>query len=103
MKVNEPKSAVAAHPSGVASNGAAPEASAAPAPSSAERVSTDEAAHLNNVVASATKMAASERALRLQALTQQVRSGNYHPNVSQLADQILAQAELDARLAKNLH
>ena len=69
----------------------------------AERVSTDEAAHLNNVVASATKMAASERALRLQALTQQVRSGTYHPNVSQLADQILAQAELDARLAQNLH
>ncbi|MEP6653479.1 MAG: flagellar biosynthesis anti-sigma factor FlgM [Myxococcales bacterium] len=110
MKVNEPKSAAAAHPSGVAPTGPAPEASAALAlglasssPSAAERVSTDEAAHLNDIVASATKMAASERALRLQALTQQVRSGNYHPNVSQLADQILAQAELDARLAKNLH
>ena len=64
---------------------------------------TDEASHLRNTVVSATKMAASERALRLQSLTQQVRSGNYRPNVSQLADQILAQAELDARLATSLH
>lgn len=86
MKVNDSKSVVAAHPLGPAANGAAPEAYAASAPATAaERVSTDEAAHLNAVVASATKMATSERALRLQALTQQVRSGNYHPNVSQLA------------------
>ena len=99
MKVNEPKNVAPGQPGAAASPGVAESAPALPS----DRVTTDDAARLNSEIAIATKMAASERALRLQSLTQQVRSGNYHPNVSQLADQILAQADLDARLAKSLH
>jgi anti-sigma28 factor (negative regulator of flagellin synthesis) len=47
-------------------------------------------------------MAAGERASRLEALTQEVRSGNYAPDASRLAEEILARADLDARLAKTL-
>jgi hypothetical protein len=38
------------------------------------------------------------RAARLQDLEAQVRAGTYHPDPSRVADEILQDAEIDARL-----
>jgi hypothetical protein len=72
------------------------------ATSPSDRVTTEEASRLASSISNSINLAAGERALRLQSLTQEVRSGAYRPNVSQLADEILAQADLDARLARRL-
>lgn len=88
-------------------------APAAPAP---ERRSQDEAVpvvptdratlvqsdYLRTSIANNVNVAASERAVRIHALTQQVRSGTYRPNSTQLAEQILAEAAFDADLAATL-
>jgi hypothetical protein len=72
----------------------------APAPDETERVTHGELQHLQPSITASVNIAASERSARLHTLTQVVRSGTYRPNASQLADQILAEAELDTRLAK---
>lgn len=101
MKVNEPQQTTAT--AGEAAVGATERSNAAGTSTIApDRVTTDEANHLKDSVTTTKHMAAGERALRLQALAQEVRSGNYRPNVSQLAAEILAQAELDMRLAERL-
>lgn len=103
MKVNEPKQPTLVQPGPAATATARPPtALAVQAPNSADRVTTDEADRLNQAVSDGRRMAAAERALRLQSLAQQVRSGTYRPNVSQLAAEILEQADLDARLARHL-
>jgi hypothetical protein len=63
-----------------------------------EHVSMEGAAALQTSVGTGISLAATERALRLHSLAQEVRSGAYHPNPSQLAERILADAELEARL-----
>ena len=73
-----------------------------PATSAPDRVSTNDASRLQSSVRSSMRMAAGERASRLEALTQEVRSGNYAPDASRLAEEILARADLDARLAQAL-
>lgn len=83
----------------------APAASAAPATpptpvGPADRVSLDQVGQVKTLVATGVTMAAAERSERLRHLAQAVRAGTYRPNASQLAEQILAEAELDARLAK---
>jgi hypothetical protein len=65
----------------------------------AEHVSMEGAAALEASVGTGINLAATERALRLQSLAQEVRSGAYRPNPSQLAERILADAELQVRLA----
>lgn len=99
MKVNETNTAAPGQPSGAppVSDVAA---SVVPAP---DRATTEETSRLKDSVSAGINMAATERELRLQSLTQEVRSGTYRPSVSQLADEILAQADLDARLARDLH
>lgn len=62
-------------------------------------VTTHGLSDLGASVANGMAMATTERAARLHALAQAVRSGSYHPSASQLASKILEQAELDARLA----
>lgn len=89
-------------------SGATPDAvvPAAAAPADAapqtpvDRVSMDQLGHLKTSVEAGVTMAAGERSERLHALVQAVRSGTYRPSASQLAAQILAEAELDAKLAK---
>ncbi len=96
MKVSETK----ATPPGQ-SPGVAPESDVAVRDIAApDRVTTAEASQLKDSTSNGINMAAAERALRIESLTQQVRSGTYHPSVSRLAEEILAQADLDARLAR---
>ncbi|HVR61595.1 MAG TPA: flagellar biosynthesis anti-sigma factor FlgM [Polyangia bacterium] len=49
-------------------------------------------------VASARSAASNNRISRLKEIEQQVRSGGYQPNPSQVADEILQAAEVDAKL-----
>jgi anti-sigma28 factor (negative regulator of flagellin synthesis) len=60
----------------------------------------DQVGQVKTSVEAGVKMAAAERSERLHALVQAVRSGTYRPSASQLAAQILAEAKLDAKLAK---
>jgi anti-sigma28 factor (negative regulator of flagellin synthesis) len=71
----------------------------APAAPVVDRVTLDQVGQIKTLVATGVTMAASERSERLHHLAQAVRSGTYRPNASQLAEQILAEAELDARIA----
>jgi hypothetical protein len=64
-----------------------------------ETVSLEDTTALAASVATGINLAATERAVRLNSLAQEVRSGAYRPNPSQLAERILAEAELEARLA----
>jgi len=96
-------SAATPEPAVVAKTVASPAASAEPAAApAADRVTLDQVGQIKTSVATGVTMAASERSERLHHLTQAVRSGTYRPNASQLAEQILAEAELDARIAKVL-
>ena len=101
MSTNRVDSTSSARVSGAAPEAApqAPVAPAAPA-ASVDRVSLDQLGQLKTSVGAGVNMAVSERSERLQFLAQAVRSGTYRPNASQLAAQILAEAELDAKLAK---
>jgi hypothetical protein len=65
----------------------------------ADLITTDESDRFRSSINGGVRLATTERALRLQSLAQAVRSGSYRPSASQLAGEILAQAELDARLA----
>jgi hypothetical protein len=49
-------------------------------------------------IASAASRASGTRAARLRELEAAVKSGNYRPDASQIADQILDAADVDARL-----
>ena len=66
---------------------------------SAEQVSMEDTTALQASVSGGINLAATERAVRLNSLAQEVRAGAYRPNASQLAERILADAELEARLA----
>jgi|GEM_PF-3221620 len=100
MKTNEVNSAPAIAPAAPA-----PERrSSEPAPPAvpADRATLAQSDYLRSSIATNVNVAASERAVRIHALTQQVRSGTYRPNSSQLAEQILAEAAFDADLAASL-
>jgi hypothetical protein len=100
MKISEAQSTVAAH--ATASVATDQGATAPDRPTLAlpvDRITTDEAVQFRTSVANGVSMAATERAMRLQSLSNAVSAGAYRPSVSRLADQILAQAELEARLA----
>lgn len=71
-------------------------------PVSPEAVTLDETKSLQASVSGGINLAATERAVRLNSLAQEVRSGAYRPNPSQLAERILADAELEARLMSML-
>jgi len=69
------------------------------AAASEEQVSMEDTSAMQASVRGGINLAATERAVRLNSLAQEVRSGAYRPNASQLAERILADAELEARLA----
>lgn len=57
-----------------------------------------EASNTELTVDAAKRVATQQRAARLEQLEAAIRSGHYVPNASQIANQILATAELDAKL-----
>ena len=73
--------------------------SAVAAPTRKDRVSVQATKEAKASVAAAQQGAAGHRSERLAQLESQVRSGGYHPDPSSVAEQILSDAEVDARLA----
>ena len=63
-----------------------------------DRVTVSEARNVRPAIASARAMAAGARPARLKDLEAKVRAGDYHPDPSRVADEILQDAEVDARL-----
>jgi anti-sigma28 factor (negative regulator of flagellin synthesis) len=97
MKVSDAQKLVPEIPSGDSKPGSASAAAHDTVP--VDIVTTHGVSDLGASIASGMTMATTERAARLHALAQAVRSGTYHPSAAQLATKILEQAELDARLA----
>ena len=67
-----------------------------------DRVSVEATKAAEASVAVAQHAAGGHRAARLQQLESQVRSGGYAPDASRVAEQILSDAEVDARIAAML-
>ena len=73
-----------------------PDSSIANPPKDRVTVQESRAAHASAV--SARSAAAGGRAGRLKDIEQQVRAGNFRPNPSRVAEEILQDAEIDAKL-----
>lgn len=68
-------------------------------PDTEDRVTTEQSARVAAAVAEATRQSGSNsRAAMLQAIEAAVRQGTYTPDPSRIAQRILDQAELAARL-----
>jgi negative regulator of flagellin synthesis FlgM len=63
-----------------------------------DRVSTDDSAKIAAAVARASQGASAGRAAKLQSIEAAVRQGTYRPDPQRIAQQILDDAELAARL-----
>ncbi len=63
-----------------------------------DRVSTDDSAKIAAAVAEASQTAAAGRPAKLQAIEAAVRQGTYKPDPQRIAQEILDEAELAARL-----
>ena len=89
MKINETKA--------VADVGrvVAPEA-ATSAPK--DRVTVSNSREVNSAISTAKSTQTADRPGRLKALEARVRAGEYHPDPSRVAEEILQDAEVDARL-----
>jgi negative regulator of flagellin synthesis FlgM len=70
---------------------------------SPDRVSTAETAKVARAVAAASQGAGAARAARLQAIEAAVRNGTYKPDPQRIAQEILDDAELSAKLQAVLH
>jgi anti-sigma28 factor (negative regulator of flagellin synthesis) len=92
MKVSDINSVVA--PERVA----AQQSSSTGALGARDKVSVDATRGAQASVSSARRSAGADRAGRLQQLEVSVRSGTYAPDPSRVAEQILSDAEVDARL-----
>lgn len=64
----------------------------------ADRVSTEESARVAAAISTASQSAGAGRAGKLAAIAAAVRQGTYKPDPQQIAQQILDDAELAARL-----
>jgi negative regulator of flagellin synthesis FlgM len=82
--------------------GKPPEPSKTPAGErgAADRVSTDDSARMAAAVAQAAQHASGARGAKLAAIEAAVRQGTYKPDPHQIAQQILDDAELAARLQR---
>jgi anti-sigma28 factor (negative regulator of flagellin synthesis) len=89
MKINETKA--------VADVGrvATPEAPVAPPK---DRVTVTKSREVDAAVATAKVTQTADRPGRLKALEARVRAGEYHPDPSRVAEEILQDAEIEARL-----
>jgi negative regulator of flagellin synthesis FlgM len=63
-----------------------------------DKVSVESKKAAEVAVQSARRTAGGDRAARLERLEASVRSGSYSPDPSRVAEQILSDAEVDARL-----
>jgi hypothetical protein len=63
-----------------------------------EKVSVRSTREVEVAVAAAKRAAGTERSARLERLEAEVRAGGYRPSASRMAEQILSDAEVDARL-----
>ncbi|HEY7725431.1 MAG TPA: flagellar biosynthesis anti-sigma factor FlgM [Anaeromyxobacteraceae bacterium] len=68
------------------------------APDTEDRVSTEESARVAAAVAAAARRGGGSRAQMLHAIETAVRQGTYRPDPGRIAQQILDEAELAARL-----
>ncbi len=83
----------------------APTAPKSATPSTAggsDKVSQTQSEELAQTVAVAQEAAGTANTTRLQALTEAVRNGSYRPDPGQIAESILDDAEIDARLQASL-
>jgi negative regulator of flagellin synthesis FlgM len=80
--------------------GKPPEPSRPPSDSSdvADRVSTEDSARVAAAISAASHSAGAGRAGKLASIEAAVRQGTYKPDPQQIAEQILDDAELAARL-----
>ncbi len=100
MKTNEVNSTAVVAPAGPAPERRTQDTAPPAVPT--DRATLAQSDYLRSSIATNVSVAASERAVRIHDLTQQVRGGTYRPNSSQLADQLLAEAAFDADLAATL-
>jgi negative regulator of flagellin synthesis FlgM len=63
-----------------------------------DRVSTDDSAKVAAAIAQASRAATAGRPAKLQAIEAAVRQGTYKPDPQRIAQEILDEAELAARL-----
>jgi len=63
-----------------------------------DRVSVDASKGAESTISEARRSSATDRAARMQKLEASVRSGTYSPDPGRVAEQILTDAEVDARL-----
>ena len=68
-----------------------------------DRVSVDESQKVAHMAAATQATLTNTRASRLRDIEVAVRSGAYKPDPSQVAEEILAAAEVDARLRALFH
>jgi len=73
-------------------------ASSAAAEGARDRVSVDASKGAESSISAARRSSATDRAARLQKLEASVRTGTYSPDPGRVAEQILSDAEVDARL-----
>jgi negative regulator of flagellin synthesis FlgM len=81
--------------------GQAPEPAKTPAAergAAGDRVSTEDSARIAAAISQASLTAGAGRAARLQAIEAAVRQGTYRPDPERIAQEILDDAELAARL-----
>jgi anti-sigma28 factor (negative regulator of flagellin synthesis) len=71
--------------------------------SAKDKISTNEQERVSTVTSEAQELASKERSVRLQELEAQVQSGSYKPDAGRIAEQILAEAELNARIRSLLN
>lgn len=67
-----------------------------------DRVSVQASKEMEAAVEAAHRAAGGRRVARLERIEAEVRSGNFRPDPSRVAEQILADAEVDARIAAML-
>ena len=70
----------------------------APVPAPKDRVSVEGPREVHVAVSTAKASQSADRPGRLKALEARVRAGEYHPDPSRVAEEILQDAEVDARL-----
>jgi anti-sigma28 factor (negative regulator of flagellin synthesis) len=68
-----------------------------------DRVSVHETKDVEEAVAVAQRAAGGKRTARLERLESEVRSGGYRVDPSRIAQEILADAEVDARISAMLN
>jgi anti-sigma28 factor (negative regulator of flagellin synthesis) len=68
-----------------------------------DRISVQATKEAEASIAVAHRAAGGKRAARLEKLEAEVRSGGYRPDPSRVAEQILSDAEVDARISAMLN